>query len=71
MPLKPLRAREIVRKLERSGFQLTRQTGSHARHIHPNGRGVTVPIHPGDVPVAVLRSILRQARLTESQWEDL
>lgn len=71
MPLRPLRAREIVRKLERAGFMLRRQSGSHARYVHPDGRGVTVPIHPGDVPVPVLRSILRQAGLSEEEWENL
>jgi predicted RNA binding protein YcfA (HicA-like mRNA interferase family) len=71
MPLRPLRAREIVRKLERAGFEFRRQTGSHARYVHPDGRGVTVPMHPGDVPVPVVRSILRQAGLSEEAWEAL
>jgi len=71
MPLRPLRAREIVRKLERAGFILRRQSGSHARHVHPDGRGVTVPMHPGDVPTPVLRSILRQAELSEEDWTSL
>ena len=69
MPLRPLRAREIVRKLERAGFVLRRQSGSHARYVHPDGRGATVPMHPGDVPTLVLRSILKQANLTEVEWE--
>ncbi|MBI4634942.1 MAG: type II toxin-antitoxin system HicA family toxin [Candidatus Rokubacteria bacterium] len=71
MPLRPLRAREIIRKLERAGFTLRRQTGSHARYVHPSGHGVTVPVHPGDVPVPVIRSILRQAGLTEANWDAL
>ncbi len=71
MPLRPLRPREVVRKLARAGFTLRRQTGSHARYVHSDGRGVTVPIHPGDVPLAVLRSILRQAGISEDQWERL
>ena len=71
MPLRPLRAREIVRKLKRAGFTFRRQSGSHARYVHPDGRGVTVPIHPGDVPVPVVRSILRQAGLSVEEWEAL
>lgn len=71
MPLRPLRAREIVRKLVRAGFALSRQTGSHARYLRSDGRGVTVPMHPGDVPTAVLRSILRQAGLSEDEWDAL
>ena len=71
MPLRPLRAREIVRKLEGAGFVLRRQSGSHARYVHPDGRGATLPMHPGDVPTPVLRSILKQADLTEVEWEQL
>ena len=71
MPLRPLRARDIIRKLERAGFALNRQRGSHARYVHPDGRGVTVPMHPGDVPVSVIRSIMRQAGLSEDEWERL
>jgi predicted RNA binding protein YcfA (HicA-like mRNA interferase family) len=69
MPLRPLRAREIVRKLERAGFALRRQRGGHARSVHPDGRGATVPMHSGDVPVPVIRSILNQAGLGEDEWE--
>ncbi|OGK82017.1 MAG: hypothetical protein A2X52_01895 [Candidatus Rokubacteria bacterium GWC2_70_16] len=71
MPLRPLRAREIVRKLERAGFTLRRQVGSHARYAHADGRGVTVPMHPGDVPVPVVRAILRQSGLSAEEWDAL
>jgi len=33
MPLRPLRAREIIRRLERAGFVYRRQSGSHARYV--------------------------------------
>jgi len=71
MPLRPLRAREIVRKLERVGFVFRRQKGGHARYVHPDGRGVTISMHPGDVPVPVVRSIVRQAGLSDEEWEVL
>lgn len=71
MRLRPLRAEEITRKLERAGFRRVRQRGSHARYVNPEARGVTVPIHPGDVPVPAIRSILKQAGLTEAEWETL
>lgn len=71
MPLRPLRAREIIRKLEGVGFTFRRQRGGHARYVHPDGRGATIPMHPGDVPVPVLRSILNQAGLSVEEWEAL
>ncbi|MBI3077829.1 MAG: type II toxin-antitoxin system HicA family toxin [Deltaproteobacteria bacterium] len=70
MPLRPLKAREIVRKLERAGFRLTRQSGGHARYVKGQ-QAVTVPMHPGDIPVPVIRSLLRQACLTPEEWEEL
>jgi len=71
MPLRPLRSREIIRKLEQTGFAFRRQKGGHARYAPPDGRGATVPMHPGDVPVPVVRYILEQAGLTEKEWETL
>ncbi|MBM3943426.1 MAG: addiction module toxin, HicA family [SAR202 cluster bacterium] len=71
MPLKPLPAREVVQKLQRAGFRRVRQRGGHARFSNLEGRRATVPIHPGDVPVYVLRSILRQAGISEEEWEEL
>ena len=71
MPPRPLRVREIIRRLERAGFVLRRQRGSHARYVHSDGRGVTVPMHPGDVPAPVIRSIIEQAVLSEEEWERL
>jgi predicted RNA binding protein YcfA (HicA-like mRNA interferase family) len=71
VPLRPLRAREVVRKLERAGFVFRRQSGSHARYVHSDGRGVTVPMHPGDIPLPVVRSIMRQSGLSQEEWEAL
>ena len=71
MPLRPLRAREIVRKLEHAGFVFRGQSGSHARYVHSDGRGVTVPMHPGDIPLPVVRSIMRQSGLSSEEWEAL
>ena len=71
MPLRPLRTRELVRKLEQAGFVFRRQSGSHARYVHSDGRGVTVPMHAGDIPLPVVRSIMRQSGLSQEQWEAL
>lgn len=41
------RAEEFRRVAIKMGFQKIRQTGSHERWIHPDGRAVTIPIHGG------------------------
>jgi predicted RNA binding protein YcfA (HicA-like mRNA interferase family) len=41
------RAEEFRRVAGRLGFELQRQTGSHERWTHPDGRTVTIPVHGG------------------------
>jgi len=63
-----LRANELIRALEGAGFQIIRQRGSHVRMKHPDGRIVTVPVHPGqDIGRGLLRKILRDAELTRKR----
>jgi predicted RNA binding protein YcfA (HicA-like mRNA interferase family) len=68
-----IKAREVVRALERAGFYVHHSVGSHAQLKHPakpNLR-VTVPQHSGDVPPTVLRSILKQAGLSIDEFLQL
>jgi predicted RNA binding protein YcfA (HicA-like mRNA interferase family) len=65
-----LKAKNVVRALERAGFYIHHQAGSHARLLHrtrPELR-VTVPIHSKDIPPSLLKRILKQAGLTEDQF---
>ncbi|MBI2861298.1 MAG: type II toxin-antitoxin system HicA family toxin [Chloroflexi bacterium] len=39
---------EVVRALERAGFQVMRQRGSHVFLKHPDGRATVVPVHHGE-----------------------
>jgi predicted RNA binding protein YcfA (HicA-like mRNA interferase family) len=64
-----LHADEVVRALERAGFQAVRQRGSHVRLKHGDGRVVTVPVHSGqDIGRGLLRKILRDAELTTGEF---
>ncbi len=65
-------AAEAIRALERAGFTLSRQSGSHKIYKNATGRRVTVPYHAGTVlHPKVLRSILRDADLTPEQFRAL
>lgn len=58
-------ATDIIRVLEKAGFFLSRQSGSHKIYKNKQGRRVTVPYHSGDVlHPKVLKSILKDADLT-------
>jgi len=55
-----LKPREVAAILERLGFAEIRQRGSHWQYRHPDGRGTTVPFHPGrDISPTLLRVIAR------------
>ncbi|MBM4062300.1 MAG: type II toxin-antitoxin system HicA family toxin [Planctomycetes bacterium] len=60
-----LKPREVAALLLRLGFVEVRQRGSHRQYRHPDGRGTTVPFHPGqDVSPTLLRKIARDVSLT-------
>ena len=66
-------AEEIVTRLRRLGFELKPRTAtSHLRLVHPDGRRVTVPMHKGiDVGKGLLRKILRDAKVSADEFENL
>lgn len=58
-----MKVREVIQILERDGWRLDWQSGSHRQFRHPERTGtVTVAGKPGDdVPRGTLASIWRQA----------
>jgi predicted RNA binding protein YcfA (HicA-like mRNA interferase family) len=67
----PSKAREALAKLQRAGFVVKRQSGSHVVLRHADGRQTYVAMHPGDIPTGTFRSILKQAGLTEEDFKKL
>jgi len=67
-----LTARQIVSVLEKLGFTLARQSGSHMIYKNAAGKRATVPFHAAKVlHPKVLKSILRDAELTVEKLEEL
>jgi predicted RNA binding protein YcfA (HicA-like mRNA interferase family) len=68
--LPALRARDVIGALERSGFVVSRTSGSHCRLIHSAdpSRKVTVPVHTGDLRRGTLRGIIAQAGFTVAEF---
>ena len=68
--LPAIRPKEVVRALERIGFESWRQKGSHlTMYRPPDGRALTIPIHfSRDVPKGTLRTIIRDAGLTVEEF---
>ena len=61
---------DVLHALERGGFYIHHVKGSHHSLRHPAKPDlrVVVPVHRKDLPPGTIRSILKQAQLTE---EDL
>jgi len=71
--LKPLPFREVRRKLLKAGFFEAGQTGSHIKYAKASSLGTvtaTVPKHR-EIASGTLRSILRQAGISESEFKKL
>jgi len=67
----PYTPREVLARLKRAGFAEVRQTGSHLFVRHADGRMTFVAMHRHDIPLGTFKKILKQAGLTEKQFEDL
>ena len=73
MPKLPrVTADEVIRVLNRAGFSLVRQSGSHKIYKNEKGMRVTVPYHAGKtLHPKVLQSILRDADLSVEAFDEL
>lgn len=53
-------SRQIIRLLEKDGFELVKVSGSHHK-FRKNGKTVTVPHPKKDLPIGTVRAIYKQA----------
>ncbi len=60
-----MKVRDVIKLIEKDGWTLSRQKGSHRQYKHPVKKGlVTIAGHPGDdLGPGTLRSILKQAKI--------
>jgi len=66
------RAEEFRRVAARQGFIKTRQTGSHERWIHADGRAATIPIQGGrEIGPPLYNKILDQLGVSADEFREL
>ena len=64
-----LKSREVAIILERLGFTVVRQKGSHKQYRHPDGRGTTVPFHQGrNISPVLLRRIAKDINMNVQEF---
>lgn len=70
--LPKLTAKEMIFVLEKLGFSLTRQSGSHKIFKNAEGKRATVPFHPGKIlHPKILKSIMKDADIDENKLKEL
>ncbi len=70
--LSPINGKNLIKILEKQGFERVHQEGSHVRMKHIDGRRTSVPVHSGEkVGVGLLRKILRDCNITRNEFEKL
>lgn len=67
--LPTLKAKKLIKFLEKLGFILIRQKGSHCFYRHPDGRSTVIPMHPGeDIGRGLFLDILKDIKLSPKDF---
>jgi predicted RNA binding protein YcfA (HicA-like mRNA interferase family) len=70
---KSVKAKELIKILEKLGFEGVRTTGSHHRFVHGDGRKTSVPVH-GSEPIGkgLLNKIIKKdVGISKEEFEEL
>ena len=66
-----VKPREFVRKLQRAGYIVDHQTGSHLILRHLSGDRLVVPMHAREMKHGLLVALLKQAGLSAENYQAL
>jgi predicted RNA binding protein YcfA (HicA-like mRNA interferase family) len=67
-----LTARELIRVLERKGWELDRSRGSHHVYVHPSThRTLTVPVARRVMSIGTLSRLLKDAEISREELRKL
>jgi len=67
-----LKPREVVSALEKAGWYIHRQRGSHLIiHKASSANIIVIPLHTHDLPKGTLRGILSDAELSVEEFVEL
>jgi predicted RNA binding protein YcfA (HicA-like mRNA interferase family) len=70
--LPSLTGNQLIKALQKIGFDVARVKGSHHILIHTDGRRTVVPVHSGeDIGTGLLSQILRDCQITIDEFRDL
>ena len=61
---------QISNVLKKFNFQLISQKGSHGKFKNSSGKTVILPMNKKEIPKGTFNSILKQANITQKEFED-
>lgn len=69
MPKLPqIKPQDLLKFFLKRDFAISRQTGSHVRLIHNDGRKITIAIHNKPIAPGTLHAILKQAEMNRNEF---
>ena len=64
----PISPNKLIKILEKEGFKVIRQKGSHVIMINSKKNRIVIPVHPGkDIKPGLIRAILREAGISREK----
>jgi len=67
--ISPINSNRLIKILEKEGFKVIRQRGSHVILINQEKTRIVIPIHPGkDIKPGLRRAILREAGINREKF---
>ena len=63
---------KMAKILEKLGFRLVRQKGSHAFYQHSDGKATVIPVHKGeDLGKGIIKSIINDIEISLVEYDKL
>jgi len=70
--IQPLSPQKLIKILQKAGFKVVRQKGSHVIMMNNRNIRIVIPVHPGkDVKPGLIRAIIKEAGLSREDFLQL
>jgi len=67
--IQPLSSHKLIKILQKAGFKIIRQKGSHVIMMNDKNIRIVIPVHPGkDVKPGLIRAIIKEAGLSRQDF---
>ncbi|MEK7477386.1 MAG: type II toxin-antitoxin system HicA family toxin [Candidatus Coatesbacteria bacterium] len=64
-----VKPRQFIRRMQRAGFTIDHQTGSHVILLDSRGTRLTVPVHAREMKRGLLMDLLKQAGMSREEFQ--